>query len=197
MGMGLLVDSTTIFKRKFRWGMTITPLCTKGNNTSIEEEFVKLASRPNITIEETEINMKNGRTWIPGKASWETITVTFYDVVGEAAGTGIMALYSWLASVYNFTEGIQGGPRGGNKNVAHMGSARSDYSAVINLRMYSGCGDTLEEWTLKDAWPQAINFGDLDYASSEEATIELTVRYSDVEYCSCAGEFDYCCDASC
>lgn len=194
MGMGVLVDDTTIFKRKFRWGMTITPKCKTGGNKAISEEFVKLASRPNITIEETEINMKNGRTWIPGKASWETITVTFYDIVGEAAGQGIMALYTWLASVYDFTQGIQGSR---TERVARMGSSISDYAAEIELRMYSGCGEVLEQWELLDAWPQAINFGDLDYASSEEATIELTIRYSDVRYCSCAGEFGPCCEATC
>ena len=35
---------------------------------------------------------------------------------------------------------------------------------------------------MKDVWPTAINFGDLDYSNSEEATIELTLRYSDVQY---------------
>jgi hypothetical protein len=171
MGMGVLVSPNTIFKRKFRWGLSVVVGCT---GSTIEEHFVKLASRPNISIEETEINMKNGKTWIPGKASWETITVTFYDIVGQEAGQGITPLYEWLAAVYDFQNGIQ--------YELKMGAATKDYTGEVTLHMYSGCGDILETWKLLDAWPQAINFGDLDYSSSEEATVELTLRYSNVHY---------------
>jgi len=48
---------------------------------------------------------------------------------------------------------------------------------------------------MRNAWPQAINFGDLDYSSSEEVTIELTLRYSEVSYESKCPEFEIekCC----
>jgi len=54
----------------------------------------------------------------------------------------------------------------------------------------------LETWQLQHMWPTAINFGELDYSSSEEATIELTLRYSDVKYRSFCPAFDpfACCD---
>jgi hypothetical protein len=179
MGMGSLADPGTIFKRKFRWGLSITPApksqCAWQN---IPEYMVKVAARPNLSIEETEINSKHGKMWIPGKASWETITVTFYDVFpgGSSGGAGIAGLYGWIVSVYDFTSGIQ--------NNLCMGSATKDYTGVVTLKMYSGCGDVLEIWTLLDAWPQAINWNDLDYSSSEEATIEMTLRYANVTYSS-------------
>ena len=169
MGMGPLADKATIFKRKFRWGMSI-----KSCGGLIPEYLVKVAARPNLSVEETEINMKHGKMYIPGKASWETITVTLYDVVGPQVKADIGALYSWILSVYDFSKGIQNG--------LCMGSAIQDYAGVVTLNMYSGCGTVLEVWTLADAWPQAINWNDLDYSSSEEATIELTLRYANVSY---------------
>jgi hypothetical protein len=188
MGMGSLVDGGTVFKRKFRWGMSINPGCV---GVQIPEYMVKVAARPNLSIEQTEINSKHGKMWIPGKASWETITVTFYDVfpgslTSNTTGAGISSLYGWIVSTYDFTSGIMNG--------LCMGSAIKDYTAVVTLNMYSGCGQVLETWTLLDAWPAAVNWNDLDYSSSEEATIELTLRYADVQYnSSCLSSQGGCC----
>ena len=185
MGMGKLAVGSTIFKRKFRWGLTLKPKCLGGKG--IPEYLVKVAARPSLSIEETEINMMHGKMYIPGKASWETITVTFYDVVGKEVSSDIGSLYGWIIGNYDFTKGIQTG--------LCMGAAVDNYAATIILTMYSGCGLTLEKWTIKDAWPQAVNWNDLDYSSSEEATIEVTVRYSDVTYDSdCLKGIGGCCE---
>lgn len=165
MGMGQLGFRNLIFKRKFRWTFQVQDIC---GGQKVPEHYVKVAARPNLSIEETEINFLNGKKWIPGKGTWETITVTYYDVA-----TNLNApLFSWLASVYNFTDSVN----------LQMGSAVGDYSANAMIKLFDGCGQTLEQWTLGDCWPQAINFGELDYSSSEECTIELTIRYSQVDY---------------
>ena len=165
MGIGELGGENLIFKRKFRWTFQVKNIC---GSAEVPEHFVKVAARPNLTVEETEINFLNAKTWIPGKASWETITLTYYDVASrDNAG-----LWNWLASVYNFT----------NPVTLEQGSNKAQYAGRAVLTMYDGCGSGLERWVMGDAWPQAINFGELDYSSSEEATVELTLRYSQVEY---------------
>jgi hypothetical protein len=148
---------------------------------SVPRHYVKIASRPNLSIEETEVNFLNAKTWIPGKAAWETITVTYIDVATAEAAP----LFRWLASVYDFTDPIN----------LRMGSIRNDYAATAVIKLWDGCGSLLESWTLKDVWPTAVNFGDLDYSNSEECTIELTLRYSDVTYVNeCPGfAIDPCC----
>ncbi len=170
MGIGELADVELRFKRKFRWTFRIENLCKDGKSGAgtIPDYYVKLASRPNLSIDETEINFLNGKTWIPGKASWETITVTYYDVATDKA----KPLWDWLATVYNFTSPTK----------LQMGANRAAYAGRAVLSLWDGCGSELERWTLRDLWPQAINFGDLDYAASDECTIELTLRYSDVKY---------------
>ena len=178
MGIGKLGGSKLIFKRKFRWTLKVTNIC---GSQSVPESFVKVAARPNLSIEETEINFLNAKTWIPGKASWETITITYYDV----AGSDNIALWTWLASVYDFTKPAE----------LKMGASRSNYAGTVTLTLWDGCGTGLEEWVLNDAWPQAINFGELDYSSSEECTIEITLRYSNVKYQNlCGANPTACCD---
>jgi hypothetical protein len=47
---------------------------------------------------------------------------------------------------------------------------------------------------LNGLWPQSLNFGELDYSSSEECTIEVTTRYDTAQYEPlCGGSFEICC----
>lgn len=183
-------DNNVIFKRKFRWTFEVESI--GGCEFRVPAHFCKLAARPNISIEETEINFLNDKTWIPGKAAWESITITYLDVGGvglqDEGQLGVRGIYQWLAAVYDFTG--QGQPRRG------MSSKRAGYSGKGTLKLYDGCGNTMETWILEDCWPQAINFGDLDYSSSDTVDIELTIRYSKVKVTfDCPSDaFQPCCE---
>ncbi len=173
-GMGIgrigIGDPNVVFKRKFRWTLEIA-----GNGFVIPPFFCKVAARPNISFEETEINFLNDKTWLPGKASWEAITVTYMDVagiLGNGATGANLALYQWLVNVFDFSSPIS----------KKMNSKLCGYAGRASLILWDGCGTPLETWTLLDAWPQAINFGDLDYSSSDTVDIELTMRYSQVNF---------------
>lgn len=176
-GMGIgqvgVGDPNVVFKRKFRW--TLEVMGKGGCPFRVPPYFVKVAARPNLSFEETEINFLNDKTWIPGKASWEAITVTYMDVAGtlggDAAG-GNLGLYDWLTNVFDFTRPTR----------KFMNSRRINYAGEATLTLWDGCGNPLEIWKLLDAWPQAINFGDLDYSSSDTVDIELTLRYSQVSF---------------
>ena len=169
----LATNTNLIFKRKYRWTFEVTWAGQK-----IGKNFVKLASRPNLTIEETEINYLHGKMWIPGKASWETITVTYYDV-SRAQNNGITGLYSWLASIYNFQDT---GSKMMQQTTIQGDGNNGGWAGQGLLQMYDGCGVELEQWQLRGVWPSAVNFGDLDYSSSEEVTVELTLRYYQAIY---------------
>ena len=179
MGIGPLGGGDVIHKRKFRWTFEVYKANATGGKAGllVPQHFVKLASRPNISIEETEINFLHGKSYIPGKGTWETITVTYYDVSRANGGVANEGLWNWLASVYDFT----------NPVTLNHASTREGYSGIGDLSMYDGCGVVLEGWTLGDCWPQAVNFGELDYSSSEECLIEVTLRYGNVSYVNYCG----------
>ena len=169
MGIGPLGFQNVIFKRKFRYTFAVQNIC---GGQYLPPYYVKTAARPNLSVEETEINFLNAKMFIPGKATWETITVTYIDAVDQQNIANFQPLWNWLASLYNFTDPIN----------LQMGSRRRDYAATGILNEYDGCGTLLNSWTLNNLWPTEVNFGELDYSSSEECTIELTFRYSDVIY---------------
>jgi hypothetical protein len=189
MGFGDIGGPKIIFKRKFRWTFEIQGVC--GGNVS--KEFVKIASRPNLEIEETEINHLHSKFFIPGKATWQDIEVTYYDVnAPQLGGSGSTTnLYSWIASIYDIRK----------EDEVHMSSMPGNggdirgYSGKGILTLYDGCGDELEQWTLNQMWPKSINFGELDYSSSEECTIVVSLKYRSVIYVpKCGGQITACCD---
>jgi hypothetical protein len=167
MGIGKLGNADLVFKKKFRWTFLVKLNCTTNGGT-VPESFVKVAARPKLTTEETEIDFLNGVDWIPGKSKWETITVTYIDV----ASLDNQPLWNWLASVYDFTDEIK----------LHQGSKRSDYTGTGTLTLFDGCGTPLENWVMHNMWPTSMDFGDLDFGSSDNCEISLTLRYSSVTY---------------
>jgi hypothetical protein len=173
MGIGVIGQPDIVFKRKFRWTFEILGFCDNEKNV-VPEHFVTVASRPNLEVEETEINHLNAKTWIPGKASWQTISVTYLDV----AHPQMQSLWNWLATVYDFTDPVN----------LRQGE-RADWDATGLLSLYDGCGVLLESWQLQRMFPTGIDFGDMDYSASDIATIELTLRYSDVKYRSYCPDF--------
>lgn len=165
MGIGALGGSKLIIKKKHRWTFTVSDFCSGG---VIPESFVQVAARPSLTIEETELNFLNAKRYVPGKATWETISVSYVDVATQDN----LPLFDWIATLYDFTDPVN----------LHQASQSADYAGIGALQMYSGCGDPLELWTLGDIWPQSINFGELDYTSTDNCMIELTLRFSQVTY---------------
>lgn len=179
MGLGKIGGPDIIAKKKHRFTFRIDGVC--GGIGAVPEHFVKSASRPSQTIEATEINFLNAKTWIPGKPTWEEITVTYYDF----ATLDNMGLWNWIASINDITDPVN----------YQMASKRSDYAGSATLKMFDGCGTILEQWILNDVWPTAIKFGDLAMDSSDVAEIELTLRYSQVSYTSLCPRADIrsCC----
>ena len=60
-------------------------------------------------------------------------------------------------------------------------TGRDGYAAFYkkNLNFYSlgPVGDKIEQWTLVGAFITSANFGDMDWASSDVVSIELTLSY--------------------
>jgi len=181
MGLGPIGNSDNIFKRKFRWTMEIGycikdivvagVVVDKAPLYSIPKTFVKVGARPQIDFDETQIDFLNGRMWLPGKGVFQTMAVTYYDVTTASLANN---LFGWIASVYNIYDPCY----------LQMGSRVGDYQGVAKLYLYDGCGNALEGWMLQNVWPQSVNFGDLDMGSDEVCTVELTLRYTNVQYCS-------------
>jgi phage tail-like protein len=149
-----------ILKRKFRWTFSIIDVTNIVDSAkgSINALPPNKANRPILEFREMEVQHLNEIIYYPAKPDWRPITLTLYDLK-----TNKNPVFAWLKTIYN--------PETGTWNV--------DASLKKNatLKMLDGCGNAVETWTLENAWPQTINFGELDMGSSDVALVEVTLRY--------------------
>jgi hypothetical protein len=146
-----LLANTYEPKRKFRWVLQID---------GIDAFVLKTAARPQQTFEETVIDFINTKRYVSGKGAWNPIAITMHDPIAPSAAQKIM---DWVRLNYEPLTG-------------RMGYA-SFYKKDLQLKLLDPQGTVVELWDIKGAWPQDINFGDLDYATSDNAEIAYTLRF--------------------
>lgn len=189
MGIGYNLPRHLLIKRRFRWTFEVKRANSSASNSNtghsqvndveIMPVWCKIAMRPNITFEELELGFLNERAYLSGKPQWEPITITILDCCygnGSSSGATQAAaadnIRTWAQRVY-----IYGTP----ETSGEMSSGGEYYKTDATLRMYDGIGTELETWTLYGAWPQQINWGDLDYTNNDSADIELTLRFDNAD----------------
>lgn len=133
------------------------------SDLGIQTWWVASASRPTITMGETEIPFINTSTWVVGRYLWEQISITLRDPIGPSASQAVM---EWIRLASESVTGRQG------YAVA--------YKRDLILEMLDPTGTTVSQWILKNVMPVFSNFGELSYDDDALATIDLTLR---PDYC--------------
>ncbi len=121
---------------------------------------IKAANRPNIQFEEVELRHMNVSRYVAGKATWQTLEITMYDPIVPSAAQAVM---EWIRLSHESVTGRDG--------------YADFYKKDIVFNSLGPVGDKVEEWTLKGAFIQAANFGDMSFESITPAEITLTLRY--------------------
>lgn len=146
-----LLSNTYEPLRKFRWLLQID---------GIDAFVLKTAARPQATFEETVIDYVNTKRYVSGKMAWNPIAITMHDPIAPSASQKIM---DWLRLNYEPLTG-------------RMGYA-TFYKKDITLKILDPQGTVVQLWDITGAWPSDINWGDLDYASSDIVEISYTLRF--------------------
>lgn len=133
------------------------------SDLGIQEWWVSNASRPTITMGETEIPFLNTSTWVVGRYLWEQINVTLRDPIGPSASQAIM---EWVRLSSESVTGRQG------YAVA--------YKRDLVLEMLDPTGTAVSQWILKNCFIVSAAGGDLSYDDDSLSTWELTIR---PDYC--------------
>ena len=127
---------------------------------TIPSYMVKAAARPSIQFEKVTLDHINIKRQLQGKGEWQDITITLYDPI---VPSGAQAVMEWVRLSHESITGRDG--------------YADFYKKDITFYMLGPVGDKIEQWTLKGAFIQQANFGDLAFDSNEPATIELTLAY--------------------
>ncbi len=149
--VGQLLANTYEPKRKYRWLLEID---------GVDAFVMKTAGRPQSTFEETVIDYINAKRWISGKQAWNPIQVTLHDPIAPSAAQKVM---TWMRLNY--------------ENLTGRAGYASVYKKDISLKLLDPQGAVVELWDIKGAWPMDIQWGDLDYASSDNVEISFSMRF--------------------
>ena len=141
-------------KKKNRW------LITFPADLGIQQWWLSSASRPSITQNEVEIPFLNTSTWVIGRFTWESIDVVFRDPIGPSAAQAIM---EWVRLHSESITGRQGYAAG--------------YKRPVELELLDPTGVVIEKWLLDGTMLTNVDFGSLDYSSSDIAEITGTLRF--------------------
>lgn len=156
-------------KRKFRWMFTIEPYI--GDSVSMLPPHK--SARPNISFKEYQVEHLNETIYFPGKVEWQTMEVSLYDIKCEDS-----PIYEWLKMVYNPEPNEED-----EEDSGFYGPSLSDelggdqYKTTATLVMLNGCGDEIEKWVYENAYPNKIDWGEVDMSNSEVVTVDLTLRF--------------------
>jgi len=126
----------------------------------IQEWWVSTTSRPKYTSAEVEIPFLNTSTYVIGRFNWESISVTFRDPIGPSAS---QALMEWVRLHSESVTGRQGYAAG--------------YKKDVELEMLDPTGVVVQKWILQSCQLNDVDFGGLDYSSSDLADITATLRF--------------------
>jgi hypothetical protein len=126
----------------------------------IESYMIKTAQRPTITFEPVVLDHINVKRKMKGKGEWQDVTITLYDPIVPSGAQQVM---EWVRQSHESLTGRDG--------------YGAFYKKDITFYLLGPVGDKVEQWTLKGAFIQSANFGELDWASNDPLSIELTLSY--------------------
>lgn len=123
-------------------------------------------SRPNLNFNPFVIEAYNSKVNLVGKPSWEPVNVNLRD---DAGGNVSRLVGEQIQKQFDFAEQASA-------------SSGIDYKFVLKFEMLDGGNGAnqptvLETWELYGAFITTVNYGEMNYGTSEPAMISLTVTY--------------------
>ena len=125
----------------------------------IESYLVQTSGKPKITINSTEIQYMNTSTFVAGRYKWETLDVSFIDVIGPSTTQKIM---EWVRLHAESATGRMGYAIGYKKNLV--------------LKALDPTGVEVEKWTLIGCMITRAGFDDNDYGADDISTVQITIQ---------------------
>ena len=135
------------------------------NTASTKWWNAKKVDKPSFSVSSNKYRLINHEINMPGIVSWNPITIELADV-GDTVKSLLEQLKDFGYSPRSLAE-----DNGLSKS--HGVSKLGD----ITIEQLNGAGATLETWKLEGAYMTELRFGNLDYASDDIITLNMTITY--------------------
>ena len=152
-------------KLKFRFRVTFLNFGVTQPTTELTKQVMDF-KRPQVSMEPITIDIYNSKVYLAGKPTWETVTCMLRD---DAGGEVTKRVGEQMQKQFDFFE-------------QSSASSGIDYNFTTVLEILDGGNgantpNILETWQLDGCFLTAADYGDVNYATNEPATVQLTIRY--------------------
>ena len=152
-------------KLQYRFRVILENFGVSTPRTELTKQVIDV-TRPSLTFDETILDVYNSRVYLAGKHTWDPLTINIRDDVNNSV-TRLCG--EQIQKQFDFFE-------------QSSASSGTDYKFTGRIEMLDGGNGAnavtvLETWELYGAYVQNINYNTMAYATSDPATITLSVRY--------------------
>ena len=152
-------------KLQYRFRLILENFGVSTPRTELTKQVIDV-TRPSLTFDETILDVYNSRVYLAGKHTWDPLTINIRDDVNNSV-TRLCG--EQIQKQFDFFE-------------QSSASSGTDYKFTGRIEMLDGGNGAnavtvLETWELYGAYVQNINYNTMAYATSDPATITLSVRY--------------------
>ena len=152
-------------KLKYRFRVSFENFGVSTPRSELTKQVIDF-TRPSVTFDEIPIDIYNSKVYLQGKHTWETVTVNMRD---DASGQVAKLVGEQVQKQFDMME---------------QASAASgiDYKFITRCEVLDGgngasAPNVLETWELYGCMITNANYNDLNYASSEAATVTMSIRF--------------------
>jgi hypothetical protein len=152
-------------KLKYRFRVIFENFGVSTPRTELTKQVMDF-TRPSVSFEEMVLDIYNSKIKLAGKHSWDDLTCNLRD---DAGGQVSRLVGEQLQKQLDFME---------------QASAASgiDYKFTTRFEVLDGGNGTfepvaLETWEIYGCYLKSVNYNDMNYASSEAATVAMTIAF--------------------
>jgi hypothetical protein len=164
-------------KLKYRFRLSFINFGVSSNNVIELTKQVQDAKRPSVKFNPVTVDIYNSKVYFQGKPEWDETSVTLRD---DQAGNISKMVGEQIQKQFDFQE---------------QASAASgiDYKFTLQIDILDGGNgavtpNVLESWALYGCFLTSVDYGELNYNSSDPMTVALSIRYDNAEQLPAGGQ---------
>jgi hypothetical protein len=152
-------------KLKYRFRASFLNFGVAGTSVDLTKQVMDI-KRPSVDFGEVPLHVYNSTIYIAGKHSWAETSVQVRD---DALGSVAKIIGQQVQKQMDMVE-------------QSSAATAQDYKFQLNYELLDGGNGALEPtiletWELYGCYIKSVDYGNMDYSSSDPATINMSIRF--------------------
>jgi len=167
--------ATLMPKLQYRFRINFTGMGSDAGTRTASTQNVISAGRPSITHEEVIVDSYNSKMYVAGKHTWEPISIVLRDDVNSNV---VKLVGDQLRAQLDHTS--QGA--GITNAEGQISGLAYKFNMSIETLDGSSTAKVIDTWTLTGCYLSNVQYGDLNYGTSDMVQVTAQVRYDNASH---------------